>query len=98
MEEAIKNNVDIIALSLNEFHLGSPLVAPIFKLALQMFWTEFIEEYVADAKKIYEILSVDPEVKAVLDTDVGRDYLNRCCEASYDSLYSFAWKDYPSQE
>lgn len=94
MEEAIQNNVDIIALSLNHFHLGSPLVAPVFRLALQMFWSEFIEQYIADTQKIYDILATNPEVKAILDTPQGRDYLNRCCEASYESLYNFAWEGF----
>ncbi len=94
MEDAIKNNVDIIALSLNHFHLSSPVVAPVFRLALQMFWEEFIEQYLADAKKIYDILSKDSEVKEILDTPRGRDYLNRCVEASYNSLYTFAWEGF----
>lgn len=94
MEEAINKNVDIIALSLNHFRLNNGLVAPVFRLALQMFWKEFIEEYLADPQRIYEILSEDPEVKAILDTCEGRDYLNRCCEASYESLYNFAWQGF----
>jgi hypothetical protein len=56
-----------------------------------MFWAEFIENYIANVPKIYEILSAKPECKAILDTDGGIDYLNRCCRASYESLYTFCW-------
>ena len=95
LQNAIDENIDILALSLNEFHLGHPLVAPVFKLALQMFWTEFVENYLTNAPKIYEILIQVPDVKAILDTDRGIDYLNRCCKATYDHLYEFCWADFP---
>jgi len=97
LQNALHDNADILALSLNHFHLGHPLVAPVFRLALQMFWTEFIETYIADATKIYAILSQKPECKAILDTPQGIDYLNRCCKTSYESLYEFAWEGYPSE-
>jgi hypothetical protein len=97
LEYAINNNLDILALSLNEFHLGHPLVSPLFKIALQMFWAEFIEHYIADATIIYSILSQKPEVKNILDTPAGIDYLNRCCKASYETMYSFAWEGYQTE-
>ena len=62
-----------------------------------MFWRELVETYVADATKIYSILAQKPECKTMLDTEQGRDYLNRCCKASYETLYSFAWGDYPTE-
>lgn len=89
--DAIQKNLDILALSLNHFHLGHPLVAPVFKLALQMFWTEFVENYIADVPKIYKVLSEKQACKVILDTPEGVDYLNRCCKASYESLYTFCW-------
>jgi hypothetical protein len=97
LENAIKDNVDILALSLNEFHLGHPLVAPLFKLALQMFWMEFVENYLADAPKIKSILIQVSECKPILETDRGIDYLNRCCKATYEHLYEFCWSDYPQE-
>jgi len=97
LKNAIGSNVDILFLSLNHFHLGHPLVAPIFRLALQMFWTQFIDAYIADATKIYTILAQKPDVKAILDTPQGTDYLNRCCKASYESLYTFAWEGYATE-
>lgn len=97
LDSAINENIDILTLSLNEFHLGNPLVAPLFKLALQMFWTEFVENYLANAPRVKELLSQKPECKAILDTDRGIDYLNRCCKATYDSLYTFCWSEYPAE-
>jgi len=97
LKNAISSNVDILYLSLNHFHLGHPLVAPIFRLALQMFWAQFIETYIADAPKIYNILAQKREVKAILDTPEGIDYLNRCCKASYETLYNFAWEGYATE-
>jgi len=97
LRNAISSNIDILFLSLNHFHLGHPLVSPIFRLALQMFWAQFIETYIADATKIYNILAQKPECKAILDTPEGIDYLNRCCKASYESLYAFTWEGYPTE-
>jgi len=96
LENAIKDNVDILALSLNHFSLGHPLVAPLFKLALQMFFTEFVETYIADAARIYTILAQNPGVKEILDSDAGRTYLNNCCKYTYEALYDFCWSDYGS--
>ena len=97
LENAINQNIDILAVSLNEFHLGSPLVAPLFKLALQMFFTEFVENYLADAPKVYAVLAQKPEVAEILRTDRGVDYINRCCKATYQSLYDFCWSEYPTE-
>lgn len=94
---AIQNNADILLLAFNHAHLGHPLVAPAFRLVLQMYFTEFVEYYIGDATRIYEILSRKKEVKEILDTPQGIDYLNRCCKFSYEALYNFCWADYTSQ-
>ena len=91
---AIENNVDILILAFNHMHIGHPLVAPAFRLVVQMYWAEFIEYYVADVPKIYAILSKNPQVKEMLDTDSGRIYLNNCCKTAYDAFYNFAWSGY----
>jgi len=91
---AIQNNVDILLLAFNHMHVGHPLVAPAFRLMIQMYWSEFIEYYVADVPKIYSILSRNPQVKEILDTEVGRIYLNNCCKTAYDAFYNFAWSGY----
>jgi len=91
---AIQNNVDILQLAFNHIHIGHPLVAPAFRLVMQMYWQEFIEYYVADVPKIYAILSRNPEVKAILNTEAGRIYLNNCCKTAYSAFYDFAWSGY----
>ena len=98
MQNAINENIDILQVSLNHFHLGSPIVAPLFRLALQMFWTEFVENYIADVSKIYGILAEIPDVKPILDTPEGIDYLNRCCKTTYDSLYTFVWEGFETEQ
>jgi len=97
METAIQQNVDILQISLNHFHLGHPLVSPLFKLALQLFWTEFVDLYIADATKIFSMLSEIPDVKPIIDTERGREYLNACCRSTYDSLYTFVWGDFGTE-
>lgn len=91
---AIQNSIDILLLAFNHMHVGHPLVAPAFRLMIQIYWAEFIEYYVADVPKIYAILSRNPQVKEILDTEVGRIYLNNCCKTAYDSFYNFAWSGY----
>jgi hypothetical protein len=98
IETAIQENYDILQISLNHFHLGHPLVSPVFKLALQLFWSEFVETYIADATKIYSVLAEIPNVKEIIDTERGRQYLNACCHSTYESLYNFVWSDYPTIE
>jgi hypothetical protein len=97
LQNAIRDEIDILQVSLNHFHLGHPLVAPLFRLALQMFWNEFVDTYIADVTKIYSILTEIPDVKIILDTPEGRDYLNRCCKTTYDTLYTFVWEGYPTE-
>jgi len=91
---AIQNNVDILMLSFNHAHLGHPLVAPAFRLVLQMYFSEFVEYYIADVQKIYEILTRKTELKQILDSEIGRTYLNNCCKYAYDALYNFCWAGY----
>jgi len=91
---AIQNNVDILVLAFNHMHLSHPLVAPAFRLMVQMYWQEFIEYYVADVPRIYAILSRNRQVKAILDTEAGRIYLNNCCKTAYSAFYDFAWSGY----
>jgi len=91
---AMQNNVDILLLAFNHMHIGHPLVAPAFRLVIQMYWQEFIEYYIADVPRIYTILSRNAEVKQILDTEAGTIYLNNCCKTAYDALYNFAWSGY----
>lgn len=97
LKYAIENNVDVLQLAFNHAHLGHPLVAPAFKLVLQMYFTEFVEYYIADVPKIYAILCRNPQVKAILDRPESINYLNRCCQSTYENLYKFCWQDYPQQ-
>jgi len=91
---AIQNNIDILTLAFNHAHLGHPLVAPAFRLVLQMYFAEFVDYYIADATRIYSILSRNLQVKEILDTEVGRTYLNNCCKCAYESLWNFCWAGY----
>jgi len=91
LEWAIRENVDLITLAFNHYHLGNPMIKPLFKLVLKVYWNP-IEEYLTDVNKIYAVIVKNkPDCKEILDTPEGRDYLNRLVDAAYNYLYELAW-------
>ena len=87
---AIDNDLDIITLALNHYALGHSQVTPVFKLAIKMHWNE-AESYLTDVEKIYKIIEQKPGCAKIINTERGRNYLNRSCKATYTQLYQLIW-------
>jgi len=91
---AIENDLDILTLALNHYGLGHGDLTPLFRLAMKMYWDE-AESYLTNVSKVMALLSRKPRCSKILDTEKGRDYLNRCCRSTYDRLYAFVWEEQP---
>lgn len=92
LRQAIDEDIDILKLALNHYGLSHSTVTPLFKLTLKMYWDE-AEAYLTDVQRIIDTISKKPRCKEIIDTPEGRDYLNRCAQASYDHLYAFVWEE-----
>ena len=93
LQYAIENDLDILTLALNHYGLGHSSITPSLRTVLKLYWDE-VEPLLTDASKIYSIIiSKRPECKKILDTPKGRNYLNRCCQETYNKLYEFTWKN-----
>lgn len=89
---AIENDLDILTLALNHYGLGHGDLTPLFKIVMKMYWDE-AESYLTNVSKVLSLLSKKPKCAEILDTEKGRDYLNRCCRTTYDRLYTFIWEN-----
>ena len=89
---ALENDLDILTLALNHYGLGHGDLTPLFKLTMKMYWDE-AESYLTNVSKVLSLLSKKPKCSEILDTEKGRDYLNRCCRSTYDRLYTFVWEE-----
>jgi len=88
---AIENDLDILTLALNHYGLGHGDLTPLFRLAMKMYWEE-AESYLTNVSKVLSLLSEKQKCAEILDTEMGRDYLNRCCRTTYNRLYDFIWE------
>ena len=91
---ALENDLDILTLALNHYGLGHGDLTPLFRLTMKMYWDE-AESYLTNVSKVLSLLSRKPRCSEILDTEKGRDYLNRCCRSTYDRLYTFVWEEQP---
>ena len=89
---ALENDLDILTLALNHYGLGHGELTPLFKMVMKIYWDE-AESYLTNVSKVLSLLSEKPKCAEILDTAKGRDYLNRCCRATYDRLYDFIWEN-----
>jgi hypothetical protein len=94
MAQAIRGEIPTDAWLTNHFHLGHPLVRPLWSLALKVFWTD-VEDILTDVGKVYRYAISDPQHglqnKALLDTPEGIQWLNSMTRYFYTllRLYTF---------
>lgn len=88
---AIETNYNPLLIAFNHFHLQHPLVEPIARLLLKMYW-DIAEEYLLDVNRVRATLSEDPEIEKLVSTPEGINYLNRVVPHCYDFLYSWTWE------
>lgn len=91
---ALENDLDILTLALNHYGLGHGDLTPLFRIVMKMYWDE-AESYLTNVSKVLSLLSKKPKCAEILDTERGRDYLNRCCRSTYNRLYDFIWVEQP---
>jgi len=90
VEEAVKNNVQVVYLLFNHLHLTHPLVKPLARKLFQIFWSS-VSHYLTDAQKLYVILGHNPKIAETLTTPAGRTWVDSCCINGYVVLYNFVW-------
>lgn len=92
---AISNNVDILSLALNHYHLGHPAVFPGFQLLLKMAWEGYVEPLLTSVPRVYAIIASNPANKQILDSPEGMRYLHGACESCYRRLHQLAFMRQP---
>lgn len=90
LEAAVKNNVELTTVLFNHCHLSNPLIFPLFKLAVKLYWNE-IEEYLTNVPKIYSLLAQNPSNTPILEKPETKKYLNTQITKLYQTLYMLAW-------
>lgn len=94
IRRAIEEDIDPLPIAYNHLHLNTFPINELAKIVLKMYW-QYAEEYLTDVEAVYNLLSQNPEVKALLDTPEGRSYLNRMVKHIYNRLYAWVWEGEP---
>lgn len=89
---AIRDNVSLVKLCFNEWHLSHGMVKPFAKIIVKSNFKD-VEDLLTDVPKVYEILSENPKILPLLNTMQGRIWLNKQCKDLYTALYMYAWTD-----
>ncbi|MFB6147311.1 MAG: hypothetical protein ABEJ66_00350, partial [Candidatus Nanohaloarchaea archaeon] len=70
----------------------NPILKPFIQSMIRSQW-ELVEDLLTDPQQIYDMIVEDnPELKSLLDTPEGKEWLNDACERSYHKLYDYAWE------
>ena len=89
MAQAIRGEIPTDIWLTNHFHLGHPIIRPLWGAALRIFWPQ-VEDILTDASKVYAYAISHPEYgvvnKTLLDTPEGRQWLNEMCRYFYALL------------
>jgi len=90
---AIENDIDVydyLFYNLFKDYTQTPEWQGLIRLISRKFW-HVIEKYISNANLLYQILSLNPENKKLLDTPKGREWLNRTVVSAYQKFYQFVW-------
>jgi len=89
LRKAINENIDPYDFLFSYFLSDKPEIARLVKYVIRKYWN-IIVEYL-QPKKLYDVLSRNPENKQILDTPQGIRWLNEACQRAYNKLYYFVW-------
>jgi len=93
LENAIKNNENLVVLFFNHYKLADYRVRPIARRLLRLFWKD-LEKYLTNPILILEELCKSrPELKPILVSKRSIEWLNQNCENLYRSFYNYVFKD-----
>lgn len=87
---AIRNNLDLVEVFSNHFHLHHPGVRPLAVLGIRVFWSD-IEQFLSRVQNVYETLAKNPWRKRLLDTPEGRRWLNSEVAKFARWIWTYAW-------
>lgn len=89
LENAIGNNLDLVKLLFNHYHLSESHIRfaarPILK-----FWWDSIEETLTKPQIVLDNIEKE-ELKEILLTEEGINWLNKQSEALYSAFYNYLW-------
>lgn len=91
LKTAIEQNIDITATIYNHYGLTNPIILPIFRAAMRLYWNEF-ETFITNVPRLYQLLMKDPRNKPILETDKAKQYLNQQMENFYLTTYQIVWE------
>ena len=92
LKQAIDRKTQPIKIFSNEWHLGTPIVQNMIKLAFRRVDTWPLIEESLTTENVYNILCRIPENKVILDTPEGKDYIYRTVKDIYNFLYTIVWE------
>lgn len=96
LEEAVEEDMDIIPLLTNHWHLESQYIRGLASDALKICWNE-LEPWLLYPTRLMGLIiseSPDPErSQEILDQDDAREYIYEKAEDSYHYLYDLAWEE-----
>ncbi|MEM2549851.1 MAG: hypothetical protein QW689_05460 [Nitrososphaerota archaeon] len=90
LQAAIEQNMDITSAIYNHYGLTHPVILPVFRAAMRLYWREF-EEFITNVPRLYQLLAKDPRNRPILETDRAKQYLNQQCENFYLTTYQIVW-------
>ena len=95
LRRAVEEWVDPVEVLGNHFKFNHPLVRPVLRLVLRLFWRE-VEEHLCKVARLYDLLAGGVEgAREVLDTPEGRAWLNAAAVRMYSWLYHYVWPNSP---
>lgn len=96
VREYIAEDKPLLPLLKNHMHLENSTVRPLARDAIAITW-DSIQKYIGDVERLRGLLiseSQDPgEMKRLLYSKEGTEWLNKRVARIYDYLYSIAWQE-----
>jgi len=89
LENAIDTNLDLVKLLFNHYKLSEPHIKFIARPILKFWWNP-IEEALVNPQIILDYIERE-ELKNILLTKKGANWLNAQCKNLYLSLYNYLW-------
>lgn len=94
LEKAIKNKICVDNILFNHFspYLESPL-KPIIKTIFRLYW-DIVEFFLLNPKNLRDlIIECKPELKELLESKEGIEWLNKNCKEGYKKTYAYCWSE-----
>jgi len=91
--ESIEKNVYIDNILFNHFspYMYSHTLKPLIKTVIQLNW-DLVEYFLLNPENLRNVLvETHPNLKEILYSKKGIEWLNNNCKRGYDKLYKYAW-------